>query len=384
MVSKKQTVAPTHKTSTSWKHNTCAFCLKPTAKCICEEDEKKKKQALDQTSIELNRPEAAQDPRASSESTDRFPYAQKGTEPENVRYGSSQDSIEEMGWYKIPTASDHRGRYHRCDGYSHYNNKNLPGLRLEVTNWGFTLFEKRIPVQQGELFELDGFLQGLKGKTAARNVQTFAPNVTRQLRHFDKMPSRFKDEPWLFNRKRRERGKPPVAHKFNTTPSSKPRDSEVEFHETPTKLPPRNDMRRHLDEDVKEEIKQDTISGGTSKKISSENIEQAWNALTPKGRCKLLGVTGKPTSMLFFRPWVELDSREQNLINHWLRSKQAMEKVATDNWLDFISEQEEDVKLRFMSDPRMKEMARMEGVDMEALWSESKDEYLKTFHDPLP
>ncbi len=332
------------------------------------------------------------------------------------------------------------------------------------------------------------------------NVQTFAPNVRRQLqRQFDRMPDRYSEEPWTFTRKRRERVRRPAPV---TQPPTQPEAPKVDFHETPTKLPPRDDMRRHLTEDVKDEIDLDThgpdemektsdrtidtaipnqkpsgaykhdpfmktqpiaedpkmkaapswvtssdarhdiqvafhamqncpecaknlrhaaivrliehlkqdhklgdlahdvanaafqkidrfrkrpeAAMASLKKGSEDDIAQAWNALTPRGRCKFLGVSGKPTSILFFRPWDELDEREKGLIMSWLRGRKAASHIASDNWLDFVSEQEEDAMNQFMADPRMQEVARMEGMTMEQLWAESKDEYLKTFNDPLP
>jgi hypothetical protein len=335
------------------------------------------------------------------------------------------------------------------------------------------------------------------------SLNTFAPSAP--LRGFDKMPSRYSDEPWKFDRKRRERKPVPSAveapgltQPMVETTSAEP--AAIDFHETPTKLPPRDDMRRHLNEEVKKEIEQDIdgdiktsapivepprfkrqprtpagiepareskkpssyeydprmlnrslpiaedpmsapawVTGSRKKKadeyevvpttdpcfnrkqpvhpddpkyrgeervqeessyvhdpdmlsqithfggrrVTAANISEVWDTLTPKGRCSLLGVKGKPSSVLFFTPWAEL-GREKELILSWIHGKQNQTKVATDNWLDYVSEMEEEAKEHFMKSPDMLDMARMEGIDMEQLWAEEKEEFLRTYCDPMP
>lgn len=251
---------------------------------------------------------------------------------------SCDEEVLEKGWNKTYSTPE----------YSHYVNPNFPNFMLETTKWGYALFNKDpqqggyVKLEEGDLNGLGGFLMGLSGKAAST------------------------------------------------------KKAEVEIHETPKFLPPREDVRRHIDKDVKKELhddlhQDDDIEKTTALKPSVrflgsvEDFQKLWDNSTPRGRCRLLGVSGKPTSILFFRPWDELDEREKGLISRWLK-KPHMASIGDEEpyWLDAIAEAEERAKDAFLKDPEMIELARMEGIDMDTLWMNEKEDYLKFFYDPLP
>jgi hypothetical protein len=68
-------------------------------------------------------------------------------------------------------------------------------------------------------------------------------------------------------------------------------NASVDIHETPKMLPPRNDLRRHLDEDIKKEIEDDIKTSATYDDFSPENMDYYgiwWNQLPIEKRRKLL------------------------------------------------------------------------------------------------
>jgi len=79
---------------------------------------------------------------------------------------------------------------------------------------------------------------------------------------------------------------------------------------------------------------------------------------------------------------------EKGLLANWLRIQKLQPSKAAsesgDYWLDAVAEAEEDAKTMFMKDPNMIDVARMEGVDMETLWQQEKEEYLNLIYDPKP
>jgi hypothetical protein len=122
--------------------------------------------------------------------------------------------------------------------------------------------------------------------------------------------------------------------------------------------------------------------------MKTAEFADMWDKATPRGRCKLLGISGKPTTVLFFKPWAELDEREKGLLSNWLRiqrlnpGKAASEKG--DYWLDQVAEAEEEARTMFMKDPNMIDLARMDGVDMQTLWQQEREQYMNLIYDPKP
>jgi hypothetical protein len=171
------------------------------------------------------------------------------------------------------------------------------------------------------------------------------------------------------------------SYRYQTI-KKKPEDKKAPV-KTPVKAP---STKYEYDPSMVEQIER---FGG--KRIGSMKIAEfadLWNNATPRGRCKLLGMDGKPTTILFFKPWEELDERERGLLANWLRiQKLQPNKSATETnayWLDQLAEAEEDAKATFMQDPNMIDVARMEGVNMETLWQQEKKQYLNLIYDPKP
>lgn len=174
------------------------------------------KRALDQVNIELDQP--TYEPRAEFDRQDS-PFYSKGLEDNYVKSGSFESMPKE---FKGSLAD--LGKLALHNGY-----KRAVGTKSKVN------FRKRIEESDFDYdieYKLDNGVYKMVGGEV-RVKYEFAPDITTFIR---KAGSKF----------------------FEVAKAARARKiAEIEMHESPKKLPPRYDLRRRLDEDVKEEINED-------------------------------------------------------------------------------------------------------------------------------
>lgn len=120
----------------------------------------------------------------------------------------------------------------------------------------------------------------------------------------------------------------------------------VEMHETPTMLPPRDDLRRHLDEVEQEAV----MEGVADKPAASPRKEQISPNLNPSGRAAAKKA--------------DFDSEQD---------------TRDEYFLDQAREDEMEAKRSFLEEDYLRQEAAERGIAMEDLWKEMKDEYMADF-----
>lgn len=112
------------------------------------------------------------------------------------------------------------------------------------------------------------------------------------------------------------------------TKTGSAKTAEVGIHETPTMLPPRDDLRRHLDEDVKDEVMEGVMDGVKDTKVAD----------------------------------YELDRDEEAA-----------------QYLDTIGDMKNEAKAAFMEDPSMQQYAVDVEMPLEELWKEMGEEFTENY-----
>ncbi len=112
------------------------------------------------------------------------------------------------------------------------------------------------------------------------------------------------------------------------TKTSSAKTAEVGIHETPTMLPPRDDLRRHLDKDVQDEVMEGVMDGVKDAKVAD----------------------------------YELDRDEEAV-----------------QWLDTVGDMKNEAKAAFMEDPSMQQYVVDAEMTMDELWNETGEEFTENY-----
>jgi hypothetical protein len=128
------------------------------------------------------------------------------------------------------------------------------------------------------------------------------------------------------------------ANEANKTAMKHPllrKKADVEMHETPTMLPPRDDMRRHLDESVQQEIDE-----GVDAPVQ-EGVKLGDSASHP--------------------------------------AYDADQELRTELWLDDVADARSEARNSFENDPFMQQEAKDSGLGMEQLWEQYGTDYANEY-----
>jgi hypothetical protein len=128
----------------------------------------------------------------------------------------------------------------------------------------------------------------------------------------------------------------------------------VEMHETPTKLPPRDDMKEHLDQQEQDLLTKDTMQGV----VESLNPKKKKHLPQIDPRINPDGVVASKTA-----EYTQQDADEDE-----------------EYFLEQVSEAEDEAKRFFMQEDYLRQEAQDRGISMDALWDMVGEEYTAEFY----
>jgi hypothetical protein len=194
---------------------------------------------------------------------------------------------------------------------------------------------------------------------------------------------------------------------------SSAKTAEIGIHETPTMLPPRDDIRRHLDEDVQDEVMEGVMDGVKDAKVADAIEGEVlprrtgnWKlyVFEPDGKTEIaryyvgdkkVGVervnemygplTHEQENQLYRVGSLNLSEVVIKITNWEYPKKGAVSEYELDRdeeaaqYLDAIGDMKNEAKAAFMEDPSMQQYAVDVELTLEELWKEMGEEFTENY-----
>jgi ssDNA-binding Zn-finger/Zn-ribbon topoisomerase 1 len=155
--------------------------------------------------------------------------------------------------------------------------------------------------------------------------------------------------------------------------------ADVEMHETPRMLPPREDMRRHLDEDVQKEIdlgidkdpQEGVKVGGTE---GREEREKEWvDNFGDHAECP---VCGTDCYMMFIEGWGPPPKSAKQADDSEIERGLELQE---EDFMDQVGDAKREARNAFNNDKYMQQEAKESGLTMDQLWQEYGNDYANEY-----
>ncbi len=133
--------------------------------------------------------------------------------------------------------------------------------------------------------------------------------------------------------------------------------SFIDMHETPTMLPPRNDLRRHLDTEVKDEVMEGVMDG----------VTEPESAQKKPSRPKQIDPRINPNGVSNWDPRVMMTPTSTMPVS-------AAAKVGA-----ILPKREAEAYESFLNQDYLQQEAMERNIDMGELWNEMKNEFMAEY-----